>query len=219
MNSLENIHTIFFDYDGTLHDSIHIYAPAFRKAFDYLVHHGYTEYRIWEDNEISQWLGYNPTDMWNAFCPRLEDQIKKACSEIISNEMKHQIFSGNAKLYEGSLETLDYLKKKGYHLVFISNCKTYYMEAQSSFFHLSQYFEAMYCSEQFNFMPKYEILKEIKEKFVQNMVIVGDRKQDIEAGSINKITTVGCSYGYAQEEELEEAGFIIDDIKSLVKLL
>lgn len=28
---------LIFDYDGTLHESIHIYAPAFRKAQKYLL--------------------------------------------------------------------------------------------------------------------------------------------------------------------------------------
>lgn len=25
--------TVFFDYDGTLHDSMHLYGPAFRRAY------------------------------------------------------------------------------------------------------------------------------------------------------------------------------------------
>jgi len=36
-NQLEGIKTIYFDYDGTLHNSNKIYAPAFRKAYDFLV--------------------------------------------------------------------------------------------------------------------------------------------------------------------------------------
>ena len=32
---------IIFDYDGTLHNSIKIYKPAFMTAYDYLVDNGY----------------------------------------------------------------------------------------------------------------------------------------------------------------------------------
>ena len=28
---------VIFDYDGTLHESIRIYAPAFHRAYEYLV--------------------------------------------------------------------------------------------------------------------------------------------------------------------------------------
>ena len=33
----KNIKNIVFDYDGTLHNSIKIYAPAFREAYNYLI--------------------------------------------------------------------------------------------------------------------------------------------------------------------------------------
>ena len=34
---------IIFDYDGTLHNSIKIYKPAFLKAYDYLISNGYAK--------------------------------------------------------------------------------------------------------------------------------------------------------------------------------
>lgn len=54
----EDIRTIFFDYDGTLHDSLRIYALAFKKAYAYLVEEGHTEPKEWSDKEISHWLGF-----------------------------------------------------------------------------------------------------------------------------------------------------------------
>lgn len=215
MSSLYNIKTIFFDYDGTLHDSIHIYEPAFQKAYIYLVEQGYAEKKDWTKKEISHWLGFNPSDMWKAFQPNLDDKIKQVCSEIISEEMKHQILCGSPKLYEGSLETLEYLKKKDYHLIFISNCKVYYMECHRKVFNLDHYFEDMFCSEQFSFMPKHEILKNIKDTYMEKMVIIGDRKQDMDAGIKNNLITIGCSYGYASKDELREADYIINDITEI----
>ena len=219
MKSLNKVRTIFFDYDGTLHDSIHIYAPAFQKAYDYLVCNGYADKRKWSDKEISHWLGYNPTDMWRVFQPNLSDNIRQVCSEIIGEEMKHQILCGKPSLYEGSLDTLKYLQKKDYQLVFISNCKTYYMEYHRDLFQLNDYFEAMCCSEQFAYKPKYEILKSIKNDYKEQMVIVGDRIQDIEAGKKNNLITIGCRYGFGVPEELKDADYLIDDIRELGKLL
>ena len=51
------------------------------------------------------------------------------------------------------------------------------------------------------------------------MVIVGDRRQDIEAGEKNNLITIGCRYGFGDWEELKEADYIIDDIRELEKLL
>ena len=36
---------VIFDYDGTLHESIRIYAPAFHKAYEYLVEKGHAPQR------------------------------------------------------------------------------------------------------------------------------------------------------------------------------
>lgn len=219
MKSLENIRTIFFDYDGTLHDSIKIYAPAFQKAYDYLVKEGFAENKKWSDKEISYWLGFNPQEMWSTFMPNLSDKIRHQCSNMIGEEMSLQIEKGKPVLYEGALEMLQYLKSKGYHLVFISNCKTYYKECHCNLFQLDRYFESLVCSEEYNFISKDEILSMIKPKYPEEMVIVGDRKQDIEAGKNNNIYTIGCTYGYALNGELEDANLLIHSIKDLSKYL
>jgi len=40
---IAEVRTIFLDYDGTLHDSLKIYARAFKKAYAYLVKEGLAE--------------------------------------------------------------------------------------------------------------------------------------------------------------------------------
>ncbi|MCM8711640.1 HAD family hydrolase [Clostridium sp. SYSU_GA19001] len=216
---LNNINTIFFDYDGTLHNSVKIYAPAFRKAYEFLVKEGLAEEKEWSDKEISYFLGFNAQDMWKIFMPNLSDELREKCSSIIGTEMKLLIEKGKPILYEGALETLGYLKNKGYHLVFISNCNIYYKECHSKLFKLDRYFETLICSHEYDFIPKYEILKAIKNNYPYDMVIVGDRKQDIEAGRKNNIYTIGCTYGFALDGELAEADILIDSIKELIKFL
>ena len=70
------MHSLIFDYDGTLHDSIKIYAPAFRQAYAYLVSLKLAEERTWTDGEISPWLGFSSRDMWNSFLPELPQFYK-----------------------------------------------------------------------------------------------------------------------------------------------
>jgi phosphoglycolate phosphatase len=215
----KNIKTIFFDYDGTIHNSIMIYGPAFRKAYAHLVQEGLAEQREWTDKEISYWLGFNPPEMWKAFMPNLDESTRNKCSAMIGEEMKSLTEKGGPKLYEGALETLKYLKNKDYRLVFISNCKSSYRDYHSRLFNLGDYFEELACSEEYDFIPKYEILKKIKSKYPDEMVIVGDRMQDIEAGKKNSIYTIGCSYGFSQKGELADADFVINNIKELKNYL
>lgn len=219
MIPFNNIRTIFFDYDGTLHNSIHIYSPAFTKAYDFLVKEGAADMRNWTNKEISYWLGFNPQDMWKNFMPNLCDDLRQQCSNIISEEMKSLMNQGKSILYEGAIETLEYLKSKEYHLIFISNCKTYYKECHTSLFNLDYYFESMVCSDDFAFIPKAEILSKIKSLYPEEMVIIGDRKQDIDAGKKNNIYTIGCSYGFALNGELNDADIIINNILELKQLL
>lgn len=215
MIPFSSIKTIFFDYDGTLHNSMKIYGPAFRKAFDFLVKEGYAKERTWSDKDISYWLGFNPEEMWAKFMPELDTDIKDKSSSIIGNELKKYTEKGIPELYDGALETLEYLKKKEYNLIFLSNCKIQYKNAHKDLFHLDQYFDELVCSEEYSFIPKSEILNKIKLKYNKEMVIIGDRIHDMEAGRKNEIYTIGCSYGFHLEGELEKSDFIIDDIRDL----
>ena len=98
---------IVFDYDGTLHNSIKIYKPAFMKAYDYLVANGYAKKREFEEEEISKFLGLSAKDMWNTFMPNLPKSEKEKCSSIIGESMIEYIDEGKAQLYDGAIETLN----------------------------------------------------------------------------------------------------------------
>ncbi|MEG0924818.1 MAG: HAD family hydrolase [Anaerovoracaceae bacterium] len=202
--------TLVFDYDGTLHECIKIYAPAFRKAYAHLVSCGLMPERIWKDDEISIWLGYSSKDMWNSFAPKLSQEQKMYCSQLIGDEMERLIESGQAKLYQGVLEILEKLKDDGHKLVFLSNCKHNYMMAHRKFFQLDKYFSGFYCTEDFGWEPKEKIFETIKEDFPKEFIIIGDRFQDIAVAQKHNLKSIGCGYGYGKMEELDSASVIVN---------
>ena len=216
---MNNIKTIFFDYDGTLHDSIKIYMPAFLKAYQYLVDHGHAPERVWTEIDMKVFLGQNPKEMWESFSPKLDSETIKTVSQIISKSMEEDINSNQAILYEGAIEVLEYLKSKNYTLVYLSNSKNYYMDAHRKNFNLSIYFDKLICSEMFGFIPKKNILEQIKHEFPGEMVMIGDRIHDMESGYHNKIHTIACDYGYGSDDELKDADVHIQDIRDLFQLL
>lgn len=213
------VKTIYFDFDGTLHDSVKIYSPAFRKAYDFLVENNKAEPREWKDEEISRWLGYTRIEMWDDFMKDLDDNFKDSAGAIIGREMQNQMLSGNGRLYGNTKEVLQSLKKRGFKLVFLSNCSIRYMEAAITTFNLHGYFDDMICSEMYDFIPKHEVLKIIKDKYPMNQVIMGDRFHDIEAGVKNGIYSVYCEYGYGEEKEGDMASAKIKDIIEILALI
>ncbi|MBP3916444.1 HAD family hydrolase [Clostridium sp.] len=210
---------IIFDYDGTLHNSIKIYKPAFMKAYDYLVANGYAKKREFEEEEISKFLGLSPKDMWNTFMPNLPKCEKEKCSSIIGQAMIEYIDKGEVQLYDCTIETLNKLNEYGYKLIFLSNCKSSYMNKHIEKFNLNKYFIDFYCSEDFHFIPKYEIFKFIKENYQGDFIVVGDRFVDIELAKKHNLFSIGCSYGYGNYDELKEADYIIENIKDIIHIL
>ena len=207
--------TLFFDFDGTIHESIKIYYPAFMKGYEYLVTKGHAEPRHFTLEEVSQWLGYNSRDMWQSFMPELPDDVRLAVSQIVGTEMRRLLDNGEGSLYDGVENTLAALRDDGYTLVFLSNCSPAYMASGTRAFGLDRYFHHFYCSGMFDQITKAEVLKHIMPQFEGPMAIIGDRIHDMEAGRANHITTIGCLYGYGKAEEFEHADHLISSIRKL----
>lgn len=215
----QGIRTVILDYDGTIHDSTRNYIQAFKAAYAFLVDVGHADPREWADAEITKWLGYSSKAMWENFMPALDEEIRSTASKMIGQALLEKAQKGQAVLYEGALETLLALKEKGYRLVFLSNCSRAYMEAHRDSFGLDRYFYGMYCTEDFGFIPKYEIFESIRSIFPGGYLIVGDRFQDIEVAEHHPVRTVGCRYGFGFPGELDSADVLIDDIRELNDLL
>lgn len=213
-----NVKTLFFDYDGTLHNTMLLYKPAFMAAYEYLKSVGLENERTFDDHEISQYLGYTAQEMWDLYDPNLDPKIKAEASAIITKVMIEGMMKGNAGLFDGVKETLETLKQRGYHLVFLSNCKINYMEAHSKLFGLEQWFDAMICAEQHQFVTKSEILTKVLKDFPSPAAVIGDRHHDMTAANHHGLVAIGCAYGYGKEEELEGATTVIHDIKELLNL-
>lgn len=211
-----DVRTIVFDWDGTLHESMLIYKPAFLKAYEYMVKHKIAKKKIWVDAEIEAFLGKNPKEMWESFTPKLSSSTIEKVSSIISEHMLSLIKKKKARLYDGALDVLKELKQNGFVLVYLSNSKTYYMEAMREAFQLDDYFDFMQCSEMYDYIPKPEILRKIKSVLPQKILMVGDRYLDIDTGVENDAYTIGCLYGYGSIEELNHAD---KHIKSILELI
>ena len=206
---------LLFDYDGTLHDSLRIYAPALQTAYDRLVRLGYVPARRWSADEVRQWIGLSPGEMWDRFLPDLPAAEKQTSGALIGDRMLALIRQGQAQLYPGVPEVLDRLRDRGYRLLLLSNCPVSYLEAHAAFFHLERYFHGLFCGEQFGYRPKHEICRELQARYGGGFLAVGDRRQDMDIARRNGLPFIGCAYGYAAPGELDGADQLIESPSEL----
>lgn len=197
--------TIFFDFDGTLHDSMKLYGHALRKAYAWLVDEGIVEPRELPDDEICHWLGWQVKDMWTTFIPGIEETIWRQASKIVLDDMDQGLRAGKGGLFDGVEEMLEQLEAEGYELVFLSNCGRPYCDAHLETFGITHLFAATYCAAEFDFIPKWQIYQQVAERHPLPHVMVGDRFHDLEVATKAGIPSIGCAYGYGEPSELEAA--------------
>lgn len=207
--------TLIFDWDGTLHNTKHLYGCAFRTAYRWLVSEGYAPQRNYTDEEVSVYLGMNSRDMWNTFMPCLPQHIKEKASDLVGKEMVAAVCAGKAELYPGAMEMLGTLKRQGFRMVFLSNCKHAYMEAHRRWFQLDRWFTGYYCCQDYDFIPKERIFPDIQKAFPGGFVVIGDRASDLKIAKVHGLASIGCAYGFGTAEELKTASLIVHDVSQI----
>ena len=210
---------LIFDYDGTLHNTKHIYGCAFRSAYDMLVKEGYAEERVYTDEDVSKYLGVSAPDMWKDFMPQLADEVWQRASMIIGGEMIEGVLNGKAQLFDGITDMLDELKARGLKMAILYNCRNAYMDAHRKALGLDKWFDSYFCAEDYDFIPKEDIFPFIKEKYPdESFIMIGDRASDVRVGEVNGLKTVGCAYGFGTEEERKLCDIIVNSPKELLSL-
>lgn len=205
--------TIFFDYDGTLHDSMQVYGPAFRKAVAWLESEGHIEHAEYEDDWISRWLGWTTEKMWATFTPHLPEEIWRKAAQMIGTEMSNLSAQGAGALFEGVPEMLQTLKDEGYTIAFLSNCGTRYRDAHRGYYGLDRWIDIYHCAQDFPGLAKWEIYQQVCDdgKHPYPHLMVGDRFHDIEVATRANIPSIGCRFGYGEPAELDAATVCVDN--------
>lgn len=214
---------LVLDFDGTLHNSIKIYAPALRKVYAGLVADGLAPEREFTDEEIGKWLGWSPKDMWDAFAPGLPDEVKLRCIDAVGQGMLGGIRAGMSELYPGTEDVLAQLRGEGNTLIFLSNCRHDYMEAFREELDLDRFFSGYYCSEDYAQIPKPQIFEHIRDDFAGvgegEFVAIGDRFHDMELAHVHGLRCIGCLYGFGDPEELAGATATVTSITQIPEVL
>ena len=196
---------LVFDFDGTIHKTEIAYKKAITESLDEL------NFDI-NDFDFKSFIGMGPKEVWDIILKDDSDKtpyIEKNGDRII----KYMKEAG--ELYDGAIETLSYLKGK-YDLYILSKCRRVYMEAAREKFGLDRFFSKYFIGEDYEFLDKYKILRqEIKDDYI----MIGDRREDMEAGQKKKKKAIFAAYGYGSSSEGDGAYKKISSIKELDDIL
>lgn len=130
------------------------------------------------------------------------------------------------EVYNGVENMLSSLKNDRKKLIVATSKPTYYAIKILEYFNLLEYFDFVAGSElNGERSRKAEVISyaieqcNISDK--DKVVMIGDRKHDINGAIEIGIDSIGVLYGYGSKEELERAGatYIVSDIAQLMKLL
>lgn len=196
---------LVFDFDGTLHKTEIAYKKAITESL--------AELNLdVNDFDFKSFIGMGPKDVWDIILEDDSDKtpyIKKNGDRII------KYMQEEGELFPGVIETLAYLKNK-YDLYILSKCRRVYMDAAREKFGLDRYFSKYFVGEDYNFLDKYKILRrELKEDYI----MIGNRREDMEAGLKNRQKTIFATYGYGLIDESEGSYKNISSIVELKNIL
>lgn len=214
---LKNVKSIIFDFDGTLHNTIKIYYPAFSEGVKILKDHGYAkDFELSEDN-VKRFLGERPNFAYDLLAPCADEYFKKKIMTLVGQKMDENIKNRVGKLYDGTEEVLQKLSKT-YDLYILSNCRESYLDQALDIYGIKKYFKRYYAAEIFNFIPKDEIIRQERKNFKEEIIFVGDRHHDMAAAHKNNLRSIFCTYGFGPEEG-KDATYKISSIREILEIL
>ena len=214
---------IVFDLDGTLVDSSPDIATAVNQMLSELNQDTYPE------QQIKQWLGNGATMLIKcALTGELEPQIEPANLQQAMS-LYFNFYSANicvkSQLYSGVKTGLEYLKTADIKLACITNKPSLLTIPLLTEIGIKNYFQFIASGDTFQRMKPdpLPLLEAAKATGValDNALMVGDSKNDIQAGKCAGFKTALVPYGYIGKYTLDEldADYQIDSIEHLAGLL
>jgi phosphoglycolate phosphatase len=222
---LTNKKHLIFDLDGTLIDSVPDLALALNNTMLEL------NRDIFCLDMIRTWVGNGSATL-----------IKRALSgdvnidENLSEELfnkAHKIFLEQYRLnvceqtlmFDGVKSSLERLKNKGYTLSIVTNKPLVFVKPILDSFGIEELFSLYIGGDSLDVKkPNPKPLLYVCEKLgfnVEQSVMIGDSKNDIQAASNCSMQSIAVSYGYNYDEDISvhNPSVIIDNFEDILKIL
>lgn len=216
---------ILFDLDGTLTESGRGVINGAKHA---LKRFGITPPA---DEELAVFIGPPLKESFMRFYGMDEEKAMEAVEAY--REYYHATGVYENALYPGVTALLQALCEEGFLLAVSSSKAQNMVEVVLDHFSIREFFSLVVGGADAGALyTKAGVIAETLRLFAERdartleevrecAIMVGDRKHDIEGAKENGLRSIGVSWGYAPEGELQEAGadFIISDTEELIALM
>lgn len=200
--------TIFFDWDGTLCDSMQLCIEENRNTLLAMGLPDQPDEVLRQCNgptfeEAAPLIGI-PADRMEEYC-----RIRLACALDLVPKVN--------RLFPGARELLDALRDKA-DLCIVSNGTEAYLKLCLKQFGLEDVFHlVIWCHPERT--KTQNLALAIAETQPERAVMVGDRTGDIRAGKANGLRTIAAAFGYGNDAEWAEADLRADTMAELQRIL
>lgn len=207
---------IFFDLDGTLTDPKEGITKCVQYALDYFGIHE-------EPENLMKFIGPPLVDSFKDFYNFHEDKALEAVDKYRERFAKIGIFENKA--YDGVTEMLQKLVDSGHILALATSKPKVFADIIVKKFKIRPYLKVISGSELDGTRNnKNEVIEYAIEKLGcprEKIIMVGDRRQDIIGAKQCSVASCGVKFGYAEPNELEDAGadYIVNTMEELTQLL
>ncbi len=210
--------TILFDLDGTLTDPKEGITRSFQYALEALGIH---------EPDLENLTKYIGPPLRNSFMDYFSgDQIDKAVEKYRERFVVTGIYEN--RVYDGILQLLKALKNSGITLALATSKPEFLATRIMEDFKLAEYFDCITGGVDDGVRDtKAGVIREVFNRLTitnnekDSVIMIGDRKYDIEGAIECGIDSIGVRFGYARENELEEAGatYVVSTVEELSSLL
>ena len=212
---------LLFDLDGTLTDP--------KQGITRSVQYALKAFGIEETDldKLEPFIGPPLGDSFKNFYGMIDAQATTAINKYRERFSTIGLFEN--EIYAGVPEMLKTLRDKGLHLAVASSKPTVFVERILEHFKIRQYFEVVVGSElDGTRVKKQEVVEEALHRLFcygpvarEKVLMIGDRKFDIEGAKALHINSVGVTYGYGSRYELEtaQADHIVSSVEELLGFL
>ena len=212
--------TVLFDLDGTLTDS----GEGITKCVQYALR---KEFNIVVDDlrDLDCFVGPPLKEQFMQYAGLTEEEGQRAVRAYRERYRTRGIYEN--RLYDGILPLLKQLAAEGMTLAVSSSKPTEFCREILRYFGIEPYFRVIVGSElSGERTKKAEVLEETLRRLGmqgsrQCVVLVGDRKYDVEGAKEAGISSIGVTYGYGSRAELEKAwpDAVVDNPEELRNVL
>ena len=206
---MKNYDILLFDLDGTLTDSAEGIVNCAEYALNSL---GISEP---DRSKLLRFIGPPLIDSFMDFYGLSREDAVKAVAAYRERYPVKGIFEN--RVYEGIPEALELLKKGGKRLALATSKPEIYAKRILEHFDLAKYFEVVTGAELSGVRnAKADVIDECLKRLgcpvKDTVLMIGDRKHDVEGAKLCGVACAGVKFGYAEENELENAGadFVFD---------